>query len=169
MAEVLYYVNRRKELAAEIADKEQQLRTYDAKNLTKTLTNYSLALLKASLHDKYKDGRVFFADTGNMRLQADEFQKQYPVVLSTTFSARSCMLGDAPYDYLIMDEASQVSSDTGTLALTCAKNAVIVGDTKQLPNVETEEDRMKLREIAKPYNIADGYDCAEYSFSWSLC
>lgn len=57
------------------------------------------------------------------------------------------MFGDAPYDYLIMDEASQVSSDTGTLALTCAKNAVIVGDTKQLPNVETEEDRMKLREI----------------------
>lgn len=78
------------------------------------------------------------------------------------------MFGDAPYDYLIMDEASQVSSDTGTLALTCAKNAVIVGDTKQLPNVETEEDRMKLREIAKPYNLADGYDCAEYSFLESV-
>ena len=166
--QILYYVNRCKELAAEIADKEQQLRTYDAKNLTKTLTDSSLTLLEASLHDKYKKGRAVFADTDNLRFQADEFQKQYPVVLSTTFSARSCMFGDAPYDYLIMDEASQVSSDTGTLALTCAKNAVIVGDTKQLPNVETEEDRMKLREIAKPYNIADGYDCAEYSFLESM-
>ena len=166
--QTLYYVNRRKEITVEIADKEQQLRTYDNKSLTKTLTDCSLALLKASLHDKYKDGRMPFADQNNMRRQAVEFQKQYPVVLSTTFSARSCVFGDAPYDYIIMDEASQVSSDTGTLALTCAKNAVIVGDTKQLPNVETEEDRKKLREIAKPYNITDGYNCAEYSFLESV-
>lgn len=167
--QTLYYVNRCKELADEIADKEQQLRIYDVKNLTKTLTDSSLTLLEASLHDKYKKRRAKFADIDNLSMkQKKEFQKQYPVVLSTTFSARLCMFGDAPYDYLIMDEASQVSSDTGTLALTCAKNAVIVGDTKQLPNVETEEDRMKLREIAKPYNIADGYDCAEYSFLESI-
>ena len=166
--QTLYYVNRSKELANEIADKEQQLRTYDAKSLTKTLTDSSLALLKDALYDKYKDGRVRFADKTDLRRRSTDFQKQYPVVLSTTFSARSCVFGDAPYDYLIMDEASQVSSDTGTLALTCAKNAVIVGDTKQLPNVETEEDRIKLREIAKPYNIAEGYDCAEYSFLESV-
>lgn len=167
--QTLYYVNRCKELADEIADKEHQLRIYDVKNLTKTLTDSSLTLLEASLHDKYKKGRAGFANIDNLSMkQEKEFQKQYPVVLSTTFSARLCMFGDAPYDYLIMDEASQVSSDTGTLALTCAKNAVIVGDTKQLPNVETEEDRMKLREIAKPYNIADGYDCAEYSFLESI-
>ena len=167
--QTLYYVNRCKELADEIADKEHQLRIYDVKNLTKTLTDSSLTLLEASLHDKYKKRRAVFADIDNLsKKQEKEFQKQYPVVLSTTFSARLCMFGDAPYDYLIMDEASQVSSDTGTLALTCAKNAVIVGDTKQLPNVETEEDRMKLREIAKPYNIADGYDCAEYSFLESI-
>lgn len=166
--QTLYYINRRKELSAEIADKEQELRTYDAKSLTKALTDCSLTLLKAALYDKYKDGRVGFADTKDMRRKSTEFQMQYPVVLSTTFSARSCVFGDTPYDYLIMDEASQVSSDTGTLALTCARNAVIVGDTKQLPNVETEEDRMKLREIAKPYSIADGYDCAEYSFLESV-
>ena len=166
--QTLYYINRRKELADEITDKEQRLRTYDAQSLTKTLTDSSLTLLKAALYDKYKDGRVAFADKTDMRRRSIEFQKQYPVVLSTTFSARSCVFGDAPYDYLIMDEASQVSSDTGTLALTCAKNAVIVGDTKQLPNVETEGDRMKLWEIAKPFNIAEGYDCAEYSFLESV-
>ena len=38
-------------------------------------------------------------------------------------------------DYLIMDEASQVDIAAGALALSCAKNAVIVGDLKQLPNV----------------------------------
>nr|WP_278511202.1 AAA domain-containing protein [Bacteroides nordii] len=47
---------------------------------------------------------------------------------------------DVVYDYLIMDEASQVSVETGALALSCAKNAIIVGDIMQLPNVVTKED-----------------------------
>ena len=37
------------------------------------------------------------------------------------------------YDYVIMDEASQVDIATGALAMSCAKNMVIVGDTNQLP------------------------------------
>lgn len=42
-----------------------------------------------------------------------------------------------------MDEASQVDVTTGALALSCAKNAVIVGDTKQLPNVITEDIKIE--------------------------
>lgn len=111
---------------------------------------------------------MYFADTQDMNRQGAMMKKEYPVILSTTMSARSCVFADEPYDYLIMDEASQVSSETGTLALTCARNAIIVGDTKQLPNVETEEDRKKLQAIAKPYNIAEGYDCSKYSFLESV-
>ncbi len=39
------------------------------------------------------------------------------------------------YDYVIIDESSQVDLATGALALSCAKKAVVVGDLKQLPNV----------------------------------
>ncbi len=67
-----------------------------------------------------------------------------------------------------MDEASQVSVETGLLALTCAKNAVIVGDTMQLPNVITEDDRVKLDEIRKSTNIPDSYDAANHSFLSSV-
>ena len=99
--------------------------------------------------------------------------QQYPVVLSTTFSARTCVFTEKPYDYIIMDEASQVSIDTGALALTCATNAVIVGDTLQLPNVVTNEDRAKLDAIMKQYHISKGYDCANNSFLqsvwWKVC
>ena len=83
-----------------------------------------------------------FNDVKELRLYAEELVNQYPVVLSTTFSARTTV-PDMVYDYLIMDEASQVSIETGALALTCAKNAVIVGDTLQLPNVVTDEDKLK--------------------------
>ena len=67
-----------------------------------------------------------------------------------------------------MDEASQVSIETGALALTCANNAVIVGDTLQLPNVVTDEDRTKLTAIMEQYHIPDGYDCAKNSFLESV-
>lgn len=93
-----------------------------------------------------------FNDVKELRLYAEELVNQYPVVLSTTFSARTAV-PDMVYDYLIMDEASQVSIETGALALTCARNAVIMGDTLQLPNVVTDEDKLKLDTIFKEYQV----------------
>lgn len=39
------------------------------------------------------------------------------------------------FDYVIIDESSQVDLLAGCLALSCAKNAIVVGDTKQLPQI----------------------------------
>ena len=128
-----------------------------------------MAVLKNALNDRYcKEQRRMFNDVKELRLYAEELVNQYPVVLSTTFSARTAV-PDMVYDYLIMDEASQVSIETGALALTCAKNAVIVGDTLQLPNVVTDEDKLKLDSIFKEYKVMEGYNCAEYSFLQSVC
>ncbi|WRK55051.1 hypothetical protein SD457_09640 [Coprobacillaceae bacterium CR2/5/TPMF4] len=41
--------------------------------------------------------------------------------MSTTFSSKNSLNSDVVYDYLIMDEASQVDIATGALALSCAK------------------------------------------------
>ena len=128
-----------------------------------------MAVLKNALNDRYsKEQRRMFNDVKELRLYAEELVNQYPVVLSTTFSARTAV-PDMVYDYLIMDEASQVSIETGALALTCARNAVIVGDTLQLPNVVTDEDKLKLDTIFKEYQVLEGYNCAEYSFLQSVC
>lgn len=48
---------------------------------------------------------------------------------------KSCASANYLFDYVIMDEASPVDIVTGALALSCARNAVIVGDLKQLSNV----------------------------------
>lgn len=100
--------------------------------------------------------------------QPNEILKEYPIVLSTTFSSRSC-LKDATYDYLIMDEASQVDVATGALALASARNAVIVGDLKQLPNVIPEQQRKLSEAVFQNYRIPDGYNYAENSFLKSVC
>ena len=61
------------------------------------------------------------------------------MVLSTTYSIKGTLSIDHIYDYLIVEEASQVDLATGVLAFSCARNIVIVGDLKQLPNVLTED------------------------------
>lgn len=167
--QTIYYLNRLEEIRLRLGSIEKDLALYDAKDLADTLSGLSMSLFLSSLHDHYtKHKRMSFADTKDMRRRGEEFMQQYPVVLSTTFSARSCVFTDKPYDYVIMDEASQVSIDTGALALTCAMNAVIVGDTLQLPNVVTDEDKLKFDAVMKQYNVPEGYDCAKNSFLQSV-
>ena len=167
--QALYYIVRIKELTVLINSHTSQLASYDAEALSSALTDHSMKVLKNVLNGKYgKNQRRVYNDIKELRLHAEELVNQYPVILSTTFSARTSV-PDMVYDYLIMDEASQVSIETGALALTCAKNAVIVGDTLQLPNVVTDEDKLKLDTIFKEYKVLEGYNCAEYSFLQSVC
>jgi superfamily I DNA and/or RNA helicase len=77
----------------------------------------------------------------------DSFLLRYPVVLSTSQS----LLNNAPkgftFDYLIIDEASQGDLLSSILAMSCAKNLVVVGDSRQLQQIEEErlfEQSVKL-------------------------
>ncbi len=165
----LYYIIRQQELSRRINEIETELQAIDADKLTKDMSTQSMSLLKDKLFENYHSNeRLILNDIKEIRTHAEEFCKQYPVVLSTTFSARTA-IPEQVYDYIIMDEASQVSIETGALALTCARNAVIVGDTMQLPNVVTEEDRMKLNTIFNEFNVAQGFNSADYSFLQSVC
>lgn len=165
----IYYLVRKEEISSRIETIKRNLSNYNPDALTEALTSSSLSLFKASLSDRYQtQENVRFGDIKEVAGSADKFFHRYPVVLSTTFSARTCIFDNTLYDYIIMDEASQVSVETGVLALTCAHNAVIVGDTLQLPNVITSEDKLKLNTIKSQYNIQDGYDCAKNSFLESV-
>ena len=167
--QALYLLVRRRELNDRIKAIEQELNGLDASEMTTSLTSYSMLLLKNALHKKYHSKtRLVYGDIKDLTRLADLVLDQYPLVLSTTFSARTSLPGQV-FDYLIMDEASQVSIETGSLALTCARNAVIVGDTMQLPNVLTDEDRLKLDGIFREFKVQQGYNCAEYSFLQSVC
>ena len=164
-----YFIIRLQELSNRINDIESQLQLVDAKKLIDELSSISFALLKDKLFENYHDShRLVVSDVKSIRLNQTEFCRQYPVILSTTFSARTT-IPDQVYDYIIMDEASQVSIETGALALTCAKNSVIVGDTMQLSNVVTKEDKIKLDAIFDEFNVMQGFNCADYSFLQSVC
>lgn len=165
----LFYKTRRAELTNEIAALQTFLSATNAKEKMDQLTKLSMDYLKAVLFNRYggKPVRPKF-EMDAIWKQPFEILKEYPVVLSTTFSSRSC-LKDATYDYLIMDEASQVDLATGALALASAKNAVIVGDLKQLPNVIPEDQRKLSDAVFQGYRLPEGYNYADNSFLKSVC
>lgn len=164
----LFYIRRVHELKSEINSLETHLSQLNAEVLMKSLTGCSMVILKASLAQRYKAERPIIDSVKDLFNNGESVLANYPIILSTTFSSKTCFHSDTLFDYVIMDEASQVSVETGILALTCAKNAVIVGDTMQLPNVITKEDRVKLDEIKKSSNIPDSYDVANHSFLSSV-
>ena len=151
----------------------QQLEKYlsenNISNLISQLTNKSNQLLKAYLADKYstRSERPTF-DADDLWKRSSAFLKEYPVILSTTFSATSS-LKNIIYDYVIVDEASQVDLTTGVLAMSCAKNMVIVGDLKQLPNVVPEDVRKTIAQLSIGNNIALNYRYEENSLLSSMC
>lgn len=103
----------------------------------KEYSETSMKLFKAKLAEKFGaagGNRTVFSDDALWK-NFGAFIKEYPVILSTTHSLRSCICENYLFDYVIIDEASQVDLVTGALALSCALNSVIVGDIKQLPNV----------------------------------
>ncbi|MCQ2194478.1 MAG: AAA domain-containing protein [Paludibacteraceae bacterium] len=168
--QALFYKARISELKNAIAKAEAELKDVDANYLMKTLSSISIDRFKDALYDKYINvKRQPLEDVSEIKKMGASFCEQYPVVLSTTFSSRQAVADGVIFDYIIMDEASQVSIETGALALSCAYNAVIVGDNLQLPNVVTDEDRSRLTVIFDEFKIARGYNGADYSFLESVC
>ena len=151
--QAMYYRAKQAELSEQITDIERYLNSVN-KNLLDNLCNQSMAVLKDKLARKYEANNVrkkFSED--NLWKEPYDVLAEYPVILSTTFSSRNSLKSDVVYDYLIMDEASQVDIATGVLALSCAKSVVIVGDTKQLPNVVTDDTKTKAKAIFDSFNV----------------
>lgn len=135
----------------------------------KDLRASSLQILKHQIAKRYGGTQRTIFTIKDIKPRSEQFLKEYPVVLSTTYSAKSCISRDLVFDYVIMDEASQVDIKTGVLALSCAMNAVIVGDDKQLPNVVSREEALTLNAIQITYNVDDRYNAVTHSFLQSCC
>ena len=159
-----YYIVRKAEIEKELQSVESTLQSVDIKENLRLLSAYSLQILKNEIAEHYRaDTRTAFT-IKNIKAKTEDLLREYPVVLSTTYSAKSCISKDMVFDYVIMDEASQVDIKTGALALSCAMNAVIVGDDKQLPNVVSQEEALALQAIQLTYKVDDRYNEVTHSF-----
>lgn len=165
-----FYQVKQIELQAEIGNLTQQLETKNALPLMDELRKLSMRMLRHKLFLRYSKQSVRPLFTAlDMNRNPQTFLSEYPIVLSTTFSARNSLSSKVMYDYLIMDEASQVSIETGALALTCARHAVVVGDTMQLANIIGVSEKDSVAALFERSKLISGYDATKHSFLSSLC
>ena len=157
-------IEQRRELEVEKQELNRKLEHYAFDAKMEELTQKSLRLFRAELATRYhwRNNRRCF-EKNDFRRNSDEFTREYPVVLSTTYSIKGTLSIDHIYDYLIVDEASQVDLATGVLAFSCARNIVIVGDLKQLPNVLTEDDIRTSDAIWQKYSLDERYRFSTHS------
>ncbi len=165
----IYYTIKKNELNTAIEEDSKKLETLSKNNIIETLQNNSISILKTYLKNKYnsKKTRKIFT-LRDLYKNSEEFIFEYPIIFSTTYSIGKCFGKDYKFDYLIIDEASQVDLVTGALALYNAKNAVIVGDRKQLPNVISSDTISEIKTLSEKYNINSSYDYIKQSFLTSI-
>lgn len=164
-----YYTAKLAELNAEKAALSALLEEKDFSAKNKELSQKSMQYFKAVLADKYDfhKARPHF-EMPDLKNSSDSVAAEYPIILSTTHSIRNSLSPDFIYEYLIIDEASQVDLVTGTLALSCAKNIIVVGDPKQLPNVVSSNKIQALEAIQKEFDVAPQYRYTEHSLLSSI-
>ncbi len=136
---------------------EQELNLFDFNSKMKEYSELSTQIFKAKLAEKYTLQKRKTYTIDELQTKSEDFIKDYPVVLSTTYSLRTCLSKDVMYDYVIVDEASQVDLCTGVLALSSAKKAVIVGDLKQLPNVVDSKNAKLTDEVFNNFDMPEVY------------
>jgi len=163
-----FYEARLSELESQIAAIEKELFAYDFDGKMQEYSDLSMKLFKQRLAQKYEMHVRTLYSEDDLWKHSEAFIKDYPVILSTTHSLRSSLSNQYVYDYVIVDEASQVNVTTGALAFSCAKRAVVVGDLKQLPNVVDGEMRCRTDAIFVCHNLPEAYRYSDHSLLLSI-
>lgn len=94
----------------------------------------SRSLLDLALWQRYANSArlVFDEDNKPIWKHTPEFLSEYPVVLTTCHSIRRNLSEGHLLDWVIIDEATQTNLHAAALAMSKARNVVVVGDLKQL-------------------------------------
>ncbi len=121
-------------------------------------------LFRKCLYQSHKGLKAGAFTKEDFKGRFSDFIRAYPVILSTTYALRRSIPQNYLLDYVIIDEASQVDLVTGALALSCCRNAVVVGDEKQLPQITDPRIEEKLQ--SSP--AAPAYDYFRHSLLSSL-
>jgi hypothetical protein len=161
--QLAYYTKRIAELEREVELVEGRLQRANFDQISRNHQQLSAQFLHAELADRYqKPGRTAYdADSYRSGSAFANFIEDYPALLSTCHSLRASIPDGYLLDYLIIDEASQVNLLLAGLAMSCARNVVVVGDQKQLPPIPIDA----AASLTPP---RPAYDCRQHNLLSSL-
>jgi superfamily I DNA and/or RNA helicase/very-short-patch-repair endonuclease len=163
-----WYMARIAELSSSVSLLQVELNQSDFDGKMKEYSDLSKKLFYDQLTKKYDKRERQKFEIDDLWKKPEAFISEYPVILSTIYSLRSSLSYKVMYDYVVIDESSQVDIATGALALSCAKKAVIVGDLKQLTNVVNSEMEQKTDNVFNEFNLPEVYRYRDHSLLLSV-
>ncbi|MBE5875708.1 MAG: DUF2726 domain-containing protein [Lachnospiraceae bacterium] len=116
-------------------------------DINKQHQKISEKLFRKFLYERYSNIIDYDFTKKNYKPKYKKFLERYPVILSTTHSLRHSIPRNYLFDYVIIDEASQVDLITGVLVCSCCKNLIIVGDEAQLPQIIDTSIMQKTKSV----------------------
>lgn len=154
-----FYIAKIKELNEIISDIEDYLKVNNfdkykkvyEENSLKYFTNHITNLVNKPLDD-------INMKLENYKQTFDDFIKKFPVILSTTHAILASKDNETIFDYIIFDEASQSDLLSSILAFSAAKNLVVVGDIKQLPEIDEINLIKPSNDYVRENNIPEEYN-----------
>lgn len=160
-----FYILKVEKLNSQIDAIELELNAHSYQHLMDEHQIYSTKLFRHKLYEKYHNRQLLTCDEKSYTnwKHFRSFMEHYPIVLSTTHSLRNSIPANYLFDYCIIDESSQVDLLTGALAISCCKRAIIVGDTKQLPQIVD----LKIEELVR-HELFDGLNEAYNYFQHNI-
>lgn len=153
-----FYSNKLRESEREIIEIKNFLKEQKLRDNISRLNDFSLTLLNKSLFERTHNKKRKHFSIHDTYSVSSAFVEEYPIVLSTLFSLKNICNNGFVFDYLIVDEASQADLLTSFIAMSCARNIIVVGDLKQLPNVITNDVKDYSENLLKKYpEISEEY------------
>lgn len=159
-----YYQNKIASVKKEIVEILSFLEKSNYKKLDESVGILSEKIFKSFLSNKYTVGKDRAAKN-QVRHDYEAFTKDFPVTLSTCDAITMNIQKGEKFDIVVIDEASMGSLVPSIFPLSVAKNIVIVGDNKQLPNIITNKEE-KQKNIVPPQDEA--YDYFKHSILSSM-
>ncbi len=168
LLKIEYYKVSIRERENEIDKLNIMLKDVEYEKLIKDYQSISLDLFRANLYNKYSSLTNWDYSIKGYKYRFNDFIKQYPVILSTTHSILNSVPENYLFDYIVIDEASQVDIVTASIALACCKNVVIVGDVMQLSPIVSSQASVISDELFVKLNCHHAYNYSKYSIIQSF-
>lgn len=163
-----YYLAKKSQILNKIKEIEKYMKDQSLDEKLNEFQKLSNSYFKNKLAELYSTKRRNNYNRDNYKRIFSDFTKEYPVILSSTYALAKCSQKNYLFDYLIIDESSQVNMASAILSMRVAKNLIVVGDIKQLPQIDSSTFKERNKILLQTFNIPKAYSYYGNSIMSSL-
>ncbi len=164
-----FYQSHIQSVKDEISEVEGWLERNNEESLTKEYIELSDKILKGCIYYRYKKAPSEPISLQNHLRKFGQFVNFHPVILSSALSLKySIPNKDFIFDYLIIDESSQLDIITSAVCFNYCRNAIVVGDSLQLTHIVNKEVSETHDALLEKFNIEEHYDYVNKNILTSL-